>query len=196
MRKILVAVFIAVSFAGWGEAQVPTSGNMFFGYSYYNSGLAVDRANLNGWEGSLEGKVLPHVGIVADFSGHYGSQKFPVCPVFVPVGGGGGGCATASASTHQLNVMFGPRISFSAGKWRPFGQGLFGIAHISSDGFGSNNSFAMALGGGLDYRIVKPVAWRFQLDYMRTQITLAGFGFSSGSAQHNFRMSTGIVFRF
>ena len=197
MRRILVAVFMVFSFAGLGEAQVPTSGNVFFGYSYYNSALAVNRASLNGWEGSLEGKVFPHVGIVADFSGHYGSQDYPVCPVFVPVGGGGGGgCATASNSTHELNVMFGPRISFSAGRWRPFGQGLFGVAHISSNGFGSNNSFAMALGGGVDYRIVKPVAWRSQLDCMRTQLSLAGFGSSSGSAQNNFRLSTGIVLRF
>jgi hypothetical protein len=196
MHKILVAMFMVLSFASLGDAQVPTSGNIFFGYSYYNSNLAVDRASLNGWEGSLEGKVFPHVGIVADFSGHYGSQDYPVCPVFVPVGGGGGGCATASTSTHQLNVMFGPRISFSAGRWRPFGQGLFGIAHVSSNGFGSDNSFAVALGGGVDYRIVKPVAWRFHLDYMRTQLTLAGFSVSSGSAQNNFRLSTGIVFRF
>jgi opacity protein-like surface antigen len=92
--------------------------------------------------------------------------------------------------------MFGPRISISVGRWKPFGQALFGVAHISSNGFGSDNSFAMALGGGLDYRIVKPVAWRFQLDYMRTQLTLPGFGFAPGSAQNNSRFSTGIVLRF
>ena len=193
MRKILVAVFMVLSFAGLATAQVPTSGNVFFGYSYYNSKLVVDRASLNGWEGSLEGKVFPHVGIVADFSGHYGSQDFPICPV-VPFGDGG--CATTSASTHELNVMFGPRVSFSVGRWTPFGQGLFGVAHISSNGFGSDTSFAMTLGGGLDYRIVKPVAWRFQLDYMRTQLTVAAYGFSNGLAQNNFRFSTGIVLRF
>jgi hypothetical protein len=193
MRKILVAVFMVLSFVGLATAQVPTSGNVFFGYSYYNSKLVVDRASLNGWEGSLEGKVFPHVGIVADFSGHYGSQDFPICPV-VPVGGGG--CATTSASTHELNVMFGPRVSFSVGRWTPFGQGLFGVAHISANGFGSDTSFAMTLGGGLDYRIVKPAAWRFQLDYMRTQLTLAAYGFSKGLAQNNFRFSTGIVLRF
>lgn len=195
MRKVLVAVFMVLSFAGLGNAQVPTSGNVFFGYSYYNSKLVVDRAGLNGWEGSLEGRVFPHVGIVADVSAHYGSQDFPICPV-VPIGSGGGGCATTSASTHQLNVMFGPRISILAGRWKPFGQALFGVAHISSNGFGSDNSFAMALGGGLDYRIVKPVAWRFQLDYMRTQLTLPRFGFPLASAQNNFRFSTGIALCF
>ena len=110
------------------------------------------------------------------------------------IGSGGGSCATARASTHQLNVMFGPRISISVGRWKPFGQALFGVAHISSNGFGSDHSFAMALGGGLDYRILKPVAWRFQLDYMWTQLTLPGF--APGSAQNNFRFSTSIVLRF
>lgn len=196
MRKILVTVFMALSFAGWAAGQVPTSGNVFFGYSYFNSNLGVDRASLNGWEGSLEGRVFPHIGIVADFSGHYGSQDFPICPV-VPVGGGGGGCSGISASTHELNVMFGPRISFSRGRWTPFAQGLFGIAHLTSNGFGSDTSFAAALGGGLDYRIVKPVAWRFQLDYMRTKFTLTDvYGFSSNPAQNNVRFSTGIVLRF
>lgn len=195
MQKILVAVFMVLLFAGAWSAQAQSSGNIFLGYSYYNSKLTVDRASLNGWEGSLEGRVFPHVGVIADFSGHYGPQDFLICPV-VPVGLGGGGCATTSVSTHELNVMFGPRVYFSMGRWRPFGEGLFGVAHISSDGFGSNHSFAMALGGGLDYRIVKPAAWRFQLDYMRTQLDLPDFGFSSGSAQNNFRFSTGIVFRF
>ena len=191
MRKILVAVVMLLSLAGLAAAQVPTSGNVFFGYSYYNSNLVVDRASLNGWEGSLEGKLFPHVGIVADFSGHYGSQDFAICPV-VPVGGGG--CSTgASASTHELNVMFGPRVSFSVGRWTPFVQGLFGVAHINaSSGFGSDNSFATALGGGLDYRIVKPVAWRFQGDYVHTRLFMASYGFT----QNNFRFSTGIVLRF
>jgi hypothetical protein len=195
MCKVLVAVFMVVSFAGLTAAQVPTSGNVFFGYSYYNSKLEVDRASLNGWEGSLEGKVFPHIGIVADFSGHYGSQDFPICPV-VPVGGGGGSCASTSASTHQLNVLFGPRLSVSVGKWTPFGQALFGLAHIGSNGFGSDTAFATALGGGIDYRILKPVAWRFQLDYMRTQLSLPTSGAPPSSAQNNFRFSTGIVLRF
>jgi opacity protein-like surface antigen len=194
MRKILVAVFMVLLFAGLASAQVPTSGNVFFGYSYYNSKLVVDRASLNGWEGSIEGKVFPHVGLVADFSGHYGSQDFfAICPL-VPVGASG--CAITSAATHELNVLFGPRVSFSVGRWTPFGQGLFGVAHISSNGFGSDTSFAMALGGGVDYRVVKPVAWRFQLDYMRTQLSLDAYGFSNGLTQNNFRFSTGAVFRF
>ena len=184
MRKLGLISAVSLLFGTLAAAQAPTSGNVFFGYSYYNSKLTVDRASLNGWEGSLEGKVFPHVGIVADFSGHYGSQDFPVCSIE----GGLPSCGTVSASTHELNVMFGPRVSFSIGKWTPFGQALVGIAHISPSGFSSDNSFATDLGGGLDYRIIRPIAWRFQLDYMHTSLYSVG--------QNNFRISTGPVLRF
>jgi hypothetical protein len=128
MSKLATVVCILV-LSGLAAAQVPLSGNVFVGYSYYNSNLQVDRASLNGWEGSLEGKVFPFVGIVADFSEHYGSQDFPIlCPVGVEP------CGPGSLSTHELNVMFGPRVSFSAGRWRPFGQALFGVAHINTGG--------------------------------------------------------------
>ena len=50
-------------------AQIPTSGNVYFGYSLNHGGTGVtDSGTLNGWEGSLEGKVFPHVGLVADVS--------------------------------------------------------------------------------------------------------------------------------
>jgi len=75
MRKIAVIAFMFVLCAGLATAQIPTSGNVFFGYSYLNSGLSsLDRANANGWEGSLEGRVFPHVGLVADFSGITGRR--------------------------------------------------------------------------------------------------------------------------
>src|ERR1039457_2537596 len=78
MRKTLGIAFMLFVFATLAAAQVPTSGNVFFGYSYYNTDLSsIDRANTNGWEASLEGRVLPFVGIVADFDSHYGSQNFP-----------------------------------------------------------------------------------------------------------------------
>ncbi len=69
MRKIGLIVLALLLFAGLASAQVPTSVNVFFGYSYYNaSALPVEtgRSNLNGWEGTFEGKIIPWVGMVAD----------------------------------------------------------------------------------------------------------------------------------
>ena len=57
-----------------------------------------------------------------------------------------------------------------------------------SNGLGSDTSFATALGGGIDYKIIRPVAWRFQGDYVQTRFF--------GATQNNVRISTGIVFRF
>ncbi len=83
--NVRIIAFIMSVFAGLAVAQVPTSGNVFFGYSYYNTDLSsIDRANTNGWQASLEGRVLPFVGIIADFDSHYGSQNFPEGNVPVP----------------------------------------------------------------------------------------------------------------
>ena len=181
--RTLALIFSVVLFAGFASAQVPTSGNVFFGYSYYNTDLSnLDRANTNGWQGSLEGKVLPFVGIVADFDGHYGSQNFPVF-----CGGGAPGC-TANLDVTEHNYMFGPRVSASVGRFRPFGEFLIGAGHVSTNGIGSDTSLATAVGGGLDYRIIRPVAWRFEGDYVHTRFF--------DTSQNNLRLSTGIVFKF
>lgn len=180
MRKCGLSLFILSVFAGLASAQIPTSGNVFFGYSFYNTDLSsIDRANTNGFEASLEGRVFPFIGMVVDFASHYGSQNFPVC---------GPDCASFNADVTERNILFGPRVSVSAGKFRPFAEALFGAGHVSLNGGGSDTSFATALGGGLDYKIIRPIAWRFEGDYVQTRFF--------GTTQNNVRLSTGIVLRF
>ena len=105
-------------------------------------------------------KFIPWVGIVADFDSHYGSQNFPTIalrPVGVPLSG------TVNASFTENNFLFGPRVSVSVGKFRPFAEALFGGAHVNANnGVGSDTSFATALGGGLDYKIIRSVAGGFR----------------------------------
>jgi len=182
MRMALFIVFAALAFATLASAQAPTSGNVFFGYSYYNADLSsLGRSNLNGWTGSLEGKVLPWVGMVADFSETYGSESITiVCPA--PL------CPNESINAHEYNMLFGPRLSVSVGKVRPFAEALFGVGHVGTNGFGSDTSFATGIGGGIDYRIFRPIALRFEGDYLQTRFF--------GTTQNNVRLSTGIVFRF
>ncbi len=186
MRKLFGIGFLLLSLAGLAVAQIPTSGNVFLGYSYYNTDVSsIGRANTNGWEGSFEGKIFPFIGIVADFSDHYGSQTFSfVCPVTIVIGG----CTATSANFNERNILFGPRVSVGVGKFRPFAEALFGAGHINIDGGSSDTSFATALGGGLDVKIIRPVAWRFQGDYVQTRFF--------DSTQNNVRLSTGIVLRF
>jgi hypothetical protein len=184
MRPVaLCLAVLIIMFAGSASAQVPTSGNVFFGYSFDRTGsLGGNNVNLNGWNASLEGKVLPWVGLVADFAAGYGSTST--------------GCAVSESGQQcfglghvsEYNIVFGPRVSFSAGKIRPFAEALFGAGHINTDTAGSDTSFSTALGGGVDVKIIRPVAWRLEGDYLQARFF--------GSTQGNFRFSTGIVVRF
>ena len=187
MRKIGIITTTLCLFISLARAQVPTSGNVFVGYSFENAGssalnLNLSRPNLQGWEASLEGKVLPAMGIVADFSGHYGSESYTVV---VPIGSGP---ANANVTGHEEEVLFGPRFSFSVRKFRPFAEFEFGVGHINTNDFGSNTSFAFTTSGGLDYRLNRLVSWRFEGGPVWTRFF--------HTSQANVRLSTGIVFRF
>jgi opacity protein-like surface antigen len=189
MRNSVFIAFMLMLFAGVAAAQVP-SGNVYFGYTYYNTDFSPNRGDLNGFQATLEGKLVPFLGFVADFTGHYGSLNFPVlCSLCAPG-------TTASANAHQYEVMFGPRVSFPAGKFRPFAEFEVGVGHVTTSGSavaanvipGSDTSFATAAGGGLDYKIIPLVAWRFEGDYVRTHFF--------GTEQNSYRLSTGIAFHF
>jgi hypothetical protein len=91
--------------------------------------------------------------------------------------------------------------------WRftPFAHVLLGAAHINqkpvvslvSGLANSDTSFADAIGGGLDFRIVSVVHWRFQADLLQTRFFANSNPISFlTSTQSNFRGSTGIVLRF
>jgi len=193
MRRIAVICSAFLLLVTPGLAQLP-GGNVFVGYSYLSADLAPgSRSSLNGWNGSVEGKVLPFIGLVGDFSGHYGSASFLTngfCPL--PLGALPGACVvTTSGTTSEHNFLFGPRVSFTIGKFRPFVHALIGGAHISTSGSGaspSSTSFADALGGGVDYHLVPLTSWRIQADEFETRL------FSN--TQNNVRISTGIVVHF
>jgi outer membrane protein with beta-barrel domain len=179
VSRITVIAITLFTFTTLAGAQIP-KGNVFFGYSYLRTDLpSGTHNNLNGWNGSLEGKFLPWIGIVADLSGHYGSAKSSdTCPV--PPG------CSPSVSSKMYSVVFGPRVSVSVGKITPFAHALFGAAHITGES--SDTSFASAYGGGLDYHLVPLVNWRFQADLLHTSFL--------NDKQNNVRLSTGIVLHF
>jgi opacity protein-like surface antigen len=185
LKSAWIAVLL-LACAGLASAQIPSSGNIFFGYSFENtSSLAIGnsiRPNLQGWEGSLEGKLVPFVGLVTDFSGHYGTQNYTVLGPEQPI--------NISLTGHEYEVLFGPRVSVPVGKFTPFGEFMVGVAHLSTTGaaFPTNTSFATALGGGLDYRLIRLIAVRVEGDYVATHFY--------STTQNNLRVSTGIVFRF
>ncbi len=185
MRKIAATAFLFLICSAFAAAQVPTSGNVFFGYSYYNANVSGQRTSLNGWNGSVEGKFLPFIGVVADFSGYYGSQN--VAPCVVPVGSAPGACII-NANFTEHNYLFGPRASFSIGKIRPFAEVMIGAGHIHVNDGGSDTALATAVGGGLDYKFFHLLGLRVEGDYIHTDL------FSI--PQNNVRISTGLAFHF
>ena len=182
-------IFVVCFLCQVANAQIPTSGNAFFGYSYARgqvfSGAARGSIGANGWEGSAEGKFLPWVGVVADLDWHYGDRMLP-CAVAPTCSSG---IARVTGSRH--NFLIGPRASTSFGKYRPFVEFLLGASLQTDSGAGvttSDTSFATAFGGGVDYKILKSVALRGQIDSVHATLF--------GHASNAIRISTGIVFQF
>jgi hypothetical protein len=111
---------------------------------------------------------------------------------------------TGTDST-SITYLVGPRLSYerSGGGIYPYFHALFGVARVSSSTFtqtvveASRHSFAMALGGGLDFQVGKAVSLRvIQMDYLLTQIETMGLNNPLNRDQHNFRLSAGVVFNF
>jgi len=162
LRKVLL--FGLCAFASF-SARAQDKAELFGGYSYLHFSNSPS-TSLNGWEISGQYKFRDWLGGVADLDGHYGSL------------------AGIGASTYTY--LFGPQISRPS-DFSPFGHLLLGGAHLGVGGVGTT-SFSMALGGGIDAKIVNQFYGRIQLDYLMTQ-----FG---GGAQNNFRLSTGVLIRF
>jgi hypothetical protein len=196
VRKTCAIGAAVLLFTIIAPAQIPTGGNVFLGYSYSQgeaftsnrNGVLVPPlagAGMQGWDASAEGKFLPWIGAVVDFDWHYGGHDFNPC-----------GSVPCGRKTFHLNasrhtVLFGPRASMSVGRYTPFAEFLLGFAHQTDSGGGISNAdttFATAIGGGLDYKLIKGVAWRVQGDSIHTSFF--------GHGENDFRISTGIVFRF
>jgi len=166
MRRLsTLVVFLAIT-APAATAQLPTKGNVYFGYAYNHAEIiSNDGTSLNGWNAQLEGDFLPWIGIVGDLGGTYGHD----------IG--------------EHNYLFGPRVAVRAGRFRPFAELMIGAAHINiADGAATDTSFANAFGGGLDYQIAGPVSGRGQLDWIHTRF------FDNG--QNDVRFTTGIAVHF
>lgn len=194
MHTKLLAMAILIISSSLAEAQL--SGNAFLGYSLDNvssSALAIvngNRSGLSGWNASVEVKVFRWVGAVADFSGHYGSgrQSFTQPTVFFDY------------DTREHDFLFGPRVSTTFGRVRPFAEGLAGVGLMggkADDIPVSQTSFAFAFGGGIDYNVARILGLRAQGDYVRTTFFNSPFNSPPFStAQNDFRLSTGLVLRF
>jgi opacity protein-like surface antigen len=198
MRRCLLVLTTAFCFSLGlaGTAKAQDTVQIFGGYSYLRPAVTVasftdcplgvtppcpatpgilhTHPNLNGWELSGTYNFRGWLGATADFSGHYGTVQ--------------------GSSLHYQTYLFGPQVHLP-GPVSPFAHVLIGGAHesIATNGgsavAGSATAFALALGAGIDIKVVPLVSVRpIQIDYLVTR-----FG---SSTQNQPRVSAGLVVHF
>lgn len=211
MKKIVILLAVILCTTSVIAQDAPKV-EVFGGYAYTNvdtKGLA-GRQSLNGWDADVAFHATKNISIVGDISGAYKTETVDLGLV-VPVGTAQMGTpdpkatvTTVDAKLRVYNYLFGPRFSVNTGKITPFAEALFGIAHITvaADVAGvtgsiSSNGFGMALGGGLDYNASKNVSIRLaKFDYMLNRVSNSDLGFTASENLNNYRIATGIVFKF
>jgi opacity protein-like surface antigen len=201
----LLAAAMAVSLPAWAQQPTPTF-EAFVGYSHLSyypqvQGSSGRSITLNGGGGSIDWNFMKYLGLKAEFDGYTSTTKTFVIPAgssFLPAGG------TLRAQVNMVTYLFGPQAKARFGVAEPFGHILFGGAHSNfyGDLFHAagvtnrrpdNTAFAMAVGGGLDFRVHKLLSVRpIEVDYLMTR-----FGNASViNNQNNFRYQAGVVFNF
>src|SRR2546430_1413555 len=170
MRKLLIlGVFILAVGVVPVRAQEYPKAEVFGGYQYIR--LNPGGTNCQGFGGAAAANVSIWLGVAGDF-GYCRVTGLP-----------------SGVSAHAVNYMFGPRVTYrSYGSLTPFAHVLFGGQHFGGTGGGTANSFAMALGGGADYKVTEHVALRLiQVEYLYTHF--------AGTRQNNARIESGIAYR-
>jgi OmpA family/PKD domain len=147
--------------------------------------------NSFGGSGQFAYNANKWLGLVGEVSGFHFSRQ-----TYGPPDSAGNYPTNSSTGSFQ-SYLFGARINFRHfDHFVPFGEVLFGAARsgVQLTGIGTQSSFAMVAGGGVDAVIVKNLAWRvFEADYFMTNFT--GTLVSPNGRQNNFRIGTGLVLR-
>jgi hypothetical protein len=193
MRRWLFLLLLVFGIPLDSAAQIIPHFAVFGGYTYghdeFDGNTFGSPSNvgfsLNGWEGALEVKPIPLVGLVADVSRHYGSGY-------------------GFYHRNETSFLAGPQLSIPGLKRViPFGHVLAGYVHgterlipLGPDciagcpvGTITGDAFAIALGGGVDIKLKGPIWVRaVQLDWLHANL--------NPDHHTQMRLATGIVFRF
>lgn len=183
---LLTVPTLAVAQSAPGRRSVPNA-ELYGGFShvfkaYDDTSLTNFSGGMNGWDASLKLPVPffgSWLGVKGDVSGTYRSDQ----PNFNP---------------HSYFFLLGPQVSTHIGRSTIFLHGLVGSAHLNDQAIPnlkSNNTFAVAVGGGLDIGLSRAWAWRIQGDFYNTNYQSTDANVQQ-IANSNGRISTGIVLRF
>lgn len=220
MKKLCVALsclFLAVLYS---SAQDVPKAEVYLGYGFvrYNASAPVNAFTANGGFGSLQYNFNRYFSVVGELGGvHNGKLTID-------------GSGIVQPDQTAFTFLFGPRVYLNkTGVVSPFFEYLVGGVHNSRSfnvpnsllpaplpvvpGLGvtagptstkfssTQNAVGMAVGGGIDLRLSKLIAFRpVQLDYLPTHFShfnVPGLGVVNPTTwQQNLRYSTGIDFRF
>jgi hypothetical protein len=204
MKKTLSVLTAAVTCGLGVYAQDAPKADLFLGYSFLraNSARNIPAFTNNGGLGTFAYNFTHNLAFEAEFGGYHN-----------------GNIHNIQFDTTEMTYLFGPRFSSSRAKTViPYGHLLFGGIHLTTSlpvtlvptpvgtpvttttrVGASQDTFAMAVGGGLDLRLGKGFMIRpIQFDYVLTR--LEDFGLSGlpseNRNQHNLRYAAGVVFNF
>jgi hypothetical protein len=161
---------------------------LYGGYSYvfrtYDpTANTVATTGRNGWDASFKVPVFgSFLGVKGDVSGSYLNNSLD-----------------PNLNPKTYFFLLGPQVSVHLGRRSTvFAHGMVGSAHVSQNAIPnlrSDNTFAVAAGGGLDVGVNRFLAWRVTGDYYNTHYQATSQNIRE-VLNSNGRISTGPVIRF
>ena len=203
-------IFGGYSFVRWGGERYETTYN---DPTLQGKRDGSESLSMNGGNAAFTVNINSPLGIKGEFSGIYGKLRTKEHFTFDDPDREDTIKDTDLASIQGYSFMAGPQITLRNAEllylfgvdvpFTVFGHALFGMEHFrmkyeDSPVFdGSANAFAMAVGGGIDW---KKGQWGFrapQIDYfpLRFGNTFGHYGVK-GKTMQNLRISAGVVYRF
>jgi opacity protein-like surface antigen len=209
MKSSLLTFTLLTLWCGSMSAQDYPKADLFFGYSFLraNQAQSIPAFTANGGVGTLGWNFTNHIALEAELGGYHN-----------------GNVNNYQFDTTTFSYLFGPRLSYGRSKrFDPYVHVLWGGSHgttsIASSSIlvvnppiagttvparysRSQNTFAMAAGGGIDLKLSRHLLLRpIQLDYYLTRyeaidVTQPAGSSTSARNQNNLRYATGIAFTF
>jgi opacity protein-like surface antigen len=189
LRTIILGAIVTSGIAAYAqEATTPLiETGVTYSFTRVNPGGNLSSYSANGGSGFVEYNLNHVVGLVADLGANY-------------IGNVNG----LPVDNTTFTYLFGPRFNWRTSRLTLYAQTLVGGARFSNAydpaspapvlGI-SENTFAAAIGGGVDYRLTDHIAVKpIQLEYLMTQLPSSFVNVNQ--VQNNLRYSAGIVYRF
>ena len=193
MTALLIACAAPFTFAQTGDDYNKYDVGVLYSHNRVDTGIDVpnqnfisDREGFNGVELFVKGNVSRYAGLKGSYSFH--RKSFDIS------GGTPVTTFNVDADIHQFLGGVEFKDNARETKVKPFAHILAGVAHARADIEGlpdsddSENGFAAAVGGGIDFRVNDRVDIRaVQFDWNPNR--------NNGETSHNFRIGIGIIFR-